>query len=441
MPSKSVIENSNDIILHKANEVDQILGHPPSWILKYGMTLLLVAVFIFGIIAWLIKYPDVISAKVTITTETPSIKVIAQASGKINHWMVANNQIVEKGALIAILDSPANSEDILRLEQILDNIENNDLQAIDRFNNLNLGSIQSSYASLSQKINDYHYFVGRTVVSQKTNSLNKQILHIEQLNNNLKKQQLSLTAEVTLVNKNFLRSEQLHKDGLLSDVDFEIKETQLLQYNRQLENLENQIITNDINIEQLRTQIIDLKQNKEDGQSERQLNIKEDLERLKSEVALWKQRYVISAPIAGKTVLSKIWSEQQFVQSNEEVLTIVPPNGSRQIIGKAALPIANSGKVKEGQVANIRLDGFPFQEYGMIKSQVESISLIPVNQNPNTVERCYLVEIQLPDSLMTTYSKRIPFRQEMEGTANIITEDRRVLERIFDRINNILKNT
>ena len=66
--------------------------------------------------------------------------------------------------------------------------------------------------------------------------------------------------------------------------------------------------------------------------------------------------------------------------------------------------------------------------------------MVPVSINPQVGEN-YLLEIALPDSLVTTYDKLIPFRQEMQGTANIITEDRRVLERIFDRVNNILKNS
>jgi len=47
---------------------------------------------------------------------------------------------------------------------------------------------------------------------------------------------------------------------------------------------------------------------------------------------------------------------------------------------------------------------------------------------------------QITDSMVTTYGKSIPFRQEMQGTANIITEDRRILERVFDRVYNLVKN-
>jgi len=103
-------------------------------------------------------------------------------------------------------------------------------------------------------------------------------------------------------------------------------------------------------------------------------------------------------------------------------------------VGRAFLPIEGSGKVEVGQTANIQLDGFPFREFGIVKSEVKHISLVPQND-------FYLVELNLNEGLKTTYGKDIPFRQEMQGNAKIITENRRVVERIFDKLLNILKNT
>ena len=83
--------------------------------------------------------------------------------------------------------------------------------------------------------------------------------------------------------------------------------------------------------------------------------------------------------------------------------------------------------------ANIRLNGYPYQEFGSVETRVKSISLVPDEGN-------FIVELDVPDELKTVYNKIIPFRQEMGGIANIITEDRRILERIFDKILSILKN-
>jgi len=146
------------------------------------------------------------------------------------------------------------------------------------------------------------------------------------------------------------------------------------------------------------------------------------------------QNYLITAPITGKINLEKIWSENQFVQTGEPLLTIIPAASGGKIIAKAKLPIANSGKVKIGQTVNISLNGYPYQEFGILKAEVAQIALVPQ-------EEFYILELTMPNTLLTTYDKVIPFTQEMQGTADIITEDRRILQRVFDRLWNLLKNT
>ncbi|MDR2036511.1 MAG: hypothetical protein LBQ60_01160 [Bacteroidales bacterium] len=55
---------------------------------------------------------------------------------------------------------------------------------------------------------------------------------------------------------------------------------------------------------------------------------------------------------------------------------------------------------------------------------VHHISIVPSGDS-------YIVEISFPDGLMTSYGKELPFTQEMQATAEIITDDLRQLERLF----------
>jgi len=443
MPDKILIQDAKDIILTNHNEIDQILGNPPNWILRWGITLIFVTVIIFGIIAWLIKYPDVITAKVTVSSQNPAIRIVSKTSGKITDLKVNNNARVNKDEIIAIIENPAQLVDIETLSHLLENIqgikESKRYLYVKPIEKLSLGEIQPNYAELRQKIYDYQYFLRSSGVFKKINSLDDQVGNTNQLSRNLQKQKNRLAQEVKLAESNFIRQKKLNQEGLVSDMVFENSETQFLQYKRQLDNIENQIVNNDIQTENLGIQIIDLENNRMDGRVSRELNIKRDIEQIKGQIQAWKQTYLITAPISGTVSFSKIWNEQQFVRANDVIFTVVPDEGVGDIVGKAILPIANSGKVKKGQAVNIRLDGFPFQEYGVIKSTINNISLVPINidaDNPSS----YILEINFPDSLITTYDKMIPFRQEMQGNANIITEDRRVIERIFDRVNSILKN-
>ena len=86
------------------------------------------------------------------------------------------------------------------------------------------------------------------------------------------------------------------------------------------------------------------------------------------------------------------------------------------------MPIINSGKVKLGQTVNIKLLGFPENEYGVLLGIVTNISDVPN-------EDFYLVKVNLKEGLKTTFNKEITFNQNIEGNAGIITEDLRLIER------------
>ena len=68
----------------------------------------------------------------------------------------------------------------------------------------------------------------------------------------------------------------------------------------------------------------------------------------------------------------------------------------------------------------------------MLEGRVESISLTPRNN-------LYLVEVSLPKGLVTTYNKKLELKNEMSGTAEIITEDLRLIERLFYQVRAIIR--
>jgi len=84
-----------------------------------------------------------------------------------------------------------------------------------------------------------------------------------------------------------------------------------------------------------------------------------------------------------------------------------------------------SGKVKPGQEVNIKLSGYPYLEYGMVKGIVKSKSLVTSGDS-------YTIELFLPEGLTTLYGRKLDFTQNMQGTAEIITEDLRLLQKIMN---------
>jgi len=54
-------------------------------------------------------------------------------------------------------------------------------------------------------------------------------------------------------------------------------------------------------------------------------------------------------------------------------------------------------------------------------------------------EQTYLLEVEFPAKLVTTYGKELTFSQEMTGTAEIITGDLRLLDKFLNPIKAVIK--
>lgn len=84
------------------------------------------------------------------------------------------------------------------------------------------------------------------------------------------------------------------------------------------------------------------------------------------------------------------------------------------------MPASGLGRVRAGQEVNIKLSGFPYMEFGVIKGRIKALSLVPV-------EGTYIAEIDLLNNMRSTYNRTLNFIQDMDGTADIITEESRLI--------------
>lgn len=424
------ITNPQEIILNRQDDLEAIIGHPPSWSLRWGMTVLFGFLALLLGISWFVSYPDIVEAPVLLTTQNPPIRLVAKTSAKIVALNVQNEDIVKSGDVLGVLDNPANSEDILEFEAILDSLSENDpstFLTVELPNDLELGNLQREYAIFSQNFADLQYFLQQDINFQKISNLRRQIIEINKLEASLSNQIKLFEQEMVLSQIGVTRDSLLRESGSISKLEFERTKTAHLVKSRQLERLRSESATNQLEIRQLEAGILDLRQKQSDDQSQRIITIKGDIQRIKGAIEDWKQTWLLIAPIDGKIALTNAWSEQQFVKAEEEVLTVIPLTKAGSLIAKAQLKGTASGKVDTGMVVHIRLTGYPYQEFGVLNGTLSYIASVPNKDG-------YEVEINLPEGMKTSYEKELEFHQEMEGVARVITEERSLLMRILEKI-------
>ena len=434
------MSEKGDKIELRSEEVQEIMGTPPVWIVRWGITIILVVLAVLLAGSFFYKYPDLIDARITILSENPPVQVVARSDGKLVNIFIADKQKVEAGQLLGIIENPANYADVYKLADELDSIKNYFEQPL-MFNNLafdneyNLGQNHSYYASWVSQLRDYQTFLKFNTISQRILSLEKQVADYRNYIEKLRQQIAVLNKDYILATSQFKRDSTLHVRKVMSDVDFEKSEAAMLKQKYNYENAMTNLASTQITVNQLVQQIQE--QKVMNGETENKLLavLKERYDNLVSQLKAWEQSFVLKSPIVGVVTFNSFWSVNQFVGNGNVVFTVVPFS-EQKIIGKAMVPLAGAGKVEVGQRVNIKLDNYPYMEFGLLEGKIANISMVPVASDKGGY---YTAEIELTQKLVTNYKKELPFNQEMQGNAEIITKDRRLIERLIDPLVSVFR--
>ncbi len=409
-------------------QVREILNRPPHWLISTGSTLVFIAVvFLFGL-SFYIKYPDVLNARITITTPHPAVNLVAKSSGRIQHIFVRDNALLSKGEKIAILENAANADEVFLLKQTLKEIGLKNLGKIPRkLPPLTaLGSVQNYYSDFLRKHAAYFSHLHLFSKNQKIRVLQTQVASFQQQLQNLQTQRHSLEDEVSLMQKSVDRNKVLFQNGVISAAEWEEKQREMLPLKRLLDNNAIAITNVMVEIERIRETMNDFNQNGDQSYANLSSNLIESYQNLHNAIKTWEQTFLLIAPINGRLSYFKFWSKNQFVKQGEEVFSLLPVEKQKNF-GKIMLPTQNTGKLKLGQKVIIRLDNYPYTEFGVLEGSVKKISTLP-KQNS------YAVEITLPDQLTTNHGFSIKSPSEIQGDASIITEDLRLIDRLFYKL-------
>ena len=427
-------ENNHKNTEIRSEEVQEILNKVPNWMIRYGNTLILILIIMLLFISWFIKYPDVISSQVMVTTVIPPEKIFAKSSGQFEVLLANEEKNVKEDEVLAVIENTASYKDVLFLKKLIDTIQIHQEKfyfPIESLPPLVLGDITTSFSQFENDYYEYKLNNELTPFKSETFANKMSVVEVRGRLQNLIYQRKLNKKQLEFKEKDLDRSRKMFKQGVISAKEVEAKEIENLQEQRAYKTLET-------SISQMRELLNSSTKNLDDTsvrKTQSDLRLKKKAEQsflyLKKAIKDWEKTYALKSSMSGKVSFLSFWSKNQNVKTGDLIFTIIP-NKSESFVGKIKAPIANSGKIEIGQKVQIKLLNYPSDEFGELNGKVKSISLTP-DQEGN-----YLIDVELP-SLKTTYKKDIEFKQEMQGTANIITEDLRLIERFFYQLKNIIK--
>lgn len=412
--------NEEDKIELRSEEFQEVLGGVPHWILKWGITVLMTILAILLIGSTVIKYPDIITGQVLLTGSVPPATVTARSSGRIRELVVEDNQIVQAGMYLAVIDNAARTKDVQFLKSylaILSIEKDSSIQLPQQ--DLRLGNLQTAWSSLYTSIFDYLEYKRLLYYPQKTNITQIRMRQSEQQYENLLRQKKIIEEQFSLTEKQIHRDSLLLNTGVISPEEMEASMNQYLQSQLNKENINTSIQNMQIQLTQLKESLLDVKHSDTEKLNNLRSQIQSLIAQLKMEIQTWEMNYVLIAPINGKITFTRFWTTYQNITAGEAAFNIIPID-SQKMLGKVYLPVNRSGKVKCGQKVILKLENFPQNEYGTLRGKVDNISLVPSMEGEMLT---YTVDVSLPEGLKTSYKKELPYLPNMIGQADIITAD------------------
>lgn len=440
MEEKQQTQKSESIVSmipNRTEEVKDIIERMPNNFAKYITYVVFGMVGLLIFFGYIVKYPDIVTGEVIISADQAPLRLVAEQNGKLKINNIKSQDQVSIGQLVAWIDNPANPILIQQIKENTKNLSFKNLAARALYTslpkNMNLGDLTIPYSSFLTSVKQLADYQDHRLFDKQqqslTNILNEQKIALGTLKekenlskDNIKLNQKTLERDSILLARKVI-SQAEYEQSLASNISatdqYKTSVRNTGSVREQISNTENSIQQNKI------------------AKTERELQLELELitsyNNLMDKIALWEKQYLIIAPMDGKVQFLKFWAENQFVQAGESVFSIVPDQN--KLLGQVLLPISGAGKVKEGQRVIVKMADYPYLEYGYITAAVTNIGLVSTSlQTREGALDSYMVTLDFPDGLTANYGSTLDFKFEAKGIAEIITKDRRLIERFFDNL-------
>jgi len=424
--------------LLRKNYKDNIYNYRPAWILRWGLLVIFGFIFFIISLSSLIKYPNIVSGYAIITTMNPTLHLKAKINGRIERIFVSEGEPVKVGSLIASIESSVRLNDIKILDENLlltDSIiayyNSVKLPHPDSiFCKLEIGDLQVYYSELLISYTELYNFNVYSLIKEKSIHHKIQYSIQDELRDLLSEKYEIMKMQSSIAKGEFLRDSILYLGKFISDKDFGLShQRNVLEYQFHLAEIKSQLVSSQFSILEIEHALQNIDLQYKSGEQQLLSQFKAKFQLFKSSFEGWKQTYFFISPIDGWASYSTLIAENQNIISGEVIVSVIPKD-SLQFKSNILFPIKNSGKVAEGQRVNIKLENFPYLEFGMLVGKINNISKIPK-------DTLYSADVYIPRGMVTSYGEELPHTNQLIGIAEILTDDSNLLVRLFAPIKSI----
>ena len=424
-------EQFEDDINSSSESIQDIIGTNPPFIVRWGNTFMFVICTILISLCWVIEYPDTILSQVTIKTNVNPKPVAAKFDGKLIKLLVKEGELVKKGQHLGYLEGLATVTDVIELENNLGKVDSilvsNDWDKVKTLNFIKFnrfGEIQNPFESFYISLQTLQAYWNGNLITGKKQLIQNEIKSIASLHSNLTEQEKELYKDLKLAEDEYKTNLNLFFDNVIPLMELQKIESKYISKKLAYKQLQNNILSNSNSQYASNKQLVDINDNIE----QEKLNFIKQLNILKNEISNWKHQFILTASDNGKISFAGSVEEFQPVSKGQDLFYIMPDNIS--YLGEIYLDQYNLGKVESGQKVVIKLKSYPFEEYGVVRGEVDNISEIDINKQ-------YLVKVKLPYGIVTNLNKKLKFRFGMLGDAEIITKNTKVIDKVIYKLKRV----
>ena len=336
------------------------------------------------------------------------------------------------------MPNPASTEDVQKIADIMGKISMEDVQLPtfrDSFpDKMSLGEINSQYYAFLAALKAWCDYMSRNVYEKQKDNIAAGIQWKKEIVGEAEEARKAAKDRMDVAQKWLKRYTSLDRQQIATyEYETDQVKNNYLTTVQEVQNINREISSTRMQITEAYHQLEQLEIEQKEKERNLQVELLSTYQSLRSNIAAWEQKYVLKAPFDGRVEFLKFIADGQFVEAGESIFGIIPKEN--HIYGQVLLPASGAGKVKQNSKVVIKLENYPYMEYGYIEGYVSSISLVTQTQKTGekTIET-YLINVELPNGLTTNYEETLDFKYELGGTADIIVKDRRLIERLFDNL-------